>query len=179
MKTWLCSWELKNKIWCKCNNKSKVFFNNSLSKWLLLTEHRLKNWPIGSPSLQEGKLNSLLNTHIERIWKYRGWLMKMIIWWIRFSLRKIQFSISRNRSNSFWIMRTKILKNMNWLKIKFPNKMKRQIIKYFSYKMKLKMLKYKDNNCKIIMLNNAANSKSKSFHWKTSMNNCNISINRN
>ncbi len=141
-------------------------------------ELKLKILLIGSLSLLEGKLNVLLKTLIGLIWKYRGWLMKMIIWWIRFNLRKIPYSISRNRLNSIWIMRTKISKKLSLIKVKFLNKKKKQMGWYHNCKMKFKILKYKNNNYKITMLNNAANSKSKSYHWKTSMNNYNNSTSR-
>ena len=139
---------------------------------------KLKNWLIGLLSLLEERLNSLLKTLTELIWKFRGWLMKMIIWWTKFSLKKAPFSISRSKSSSIWIMRTKLLKNSNLIKIKFSNKKKKLINIYFNFKVKSRVLKFNDSNYKITMSNNAANLKSKSYHWKTSTNNYNNSTSR-
>ena len=60
-------------------------------------------------------------------------------------------------------MRTKVLEKLNKIKIEILNSKKKRINRFYSYKMKFKMPKYKDNNNKIIMLNNVANSKSKSY----------------
>lgn len=61
-------------------------------------------------------------------------------------------------------MRTKISENLSLIKVKFLNKKKKQMGRYLNCKMKFKILKYKNNNYKIIMLSNAATSKSKSYH---------------
>ena len=60
-------------------------------------------------------------------------------------------------------MRTKVLEKLNKIKIKILNNKKKRINRFYNYKMIFKMVKYKDYNNKITMLNNVANSKSKSY----------------
>ena len=60
-------------------------------------------------------------------------------------------------------MRTKVLEKLNKIKIKILNNKKKRINRFYNYKMIFKMVKYKDYNNKITMMNNVANSKSKSY----------------